>query len=64
MIGIIVYFVAAYFALGLVFAIPFAFAWNKRIDHVVKTSTLGFKALTIPGAALLWPYLILRIIKA
>lgn len=64
MIAITVYLVGLYFALGLVFAIPFVFLWNKRIDPVVKDSTLGFKVLTIPGVALLWPYLVLRVRQA
>ena len=51
--------VAAYLAAGLLFAVMFAFGGAVRIDRAAKGSGLFFRALIVPGAALLWPLLLL-----
>ncbi len=49
-----------YVAIGLVFAIIFVFAGVGRIDESAKGAPLAFRLLIIPGAAVLWPILLLR----
>jgi hypothetical protein len=49
-----------YAAIGLVFALVFVFAGVGRIDESAKGAPLAFRLLIIPGAAALWPILLLR----
>jgi hypothetical protein len=50
----------AYAALGVLFAIPFAWRGVQRIDPAAAGATLGFRLAILPGAAALWPYLAWR----
>ena len=45
---------------GFVFALAFAWRGAGAVDAVARHSTLGFRILVAPGAALLWPLLGLR----
>ncbi len=54
----------AYLAIGLCFALPFAARWVNRIDAVAAHGTTGFRLLVVPGAALLWPLLLARVLRA
>ncbi|MFM1804542.1 MAG: hypothetical protein RL136_1421 [Planctomycetota bacterium] len=51
---------AIYAALGLVFALAFSWRGAAVVDPVAHGSTLGFRVLVVPGAALLWPLLAVR----
>lgn len=47
----------AYLGVGVVFAVAFA-AWGVgRIDPAARGAGWGFRALIVPGAAALWPWL-------
>lgn len=50
---------AAYLAAGFVFALLFALSGAMRIDHAAKGAGIFFRLLIVPGAALLWPLLLL-----
>jgi hypothetical protein len=52
-----------YFGLGLLFAIWFAFVGAQRIDPVAANAGVRFKLLIIPGAAALWPHLLLKSLR-
>lgn len=52
--------VTIYLAIGIVFAVPFAIRGAKRIDPAATSGTLGFRLLILPGAALLWPWMLYR----
>jgi hypothetical protein len=54
---------AVYLTAGLVFALPFAFRWAGRLDAAARAGTLGFRLLILPGAMLLWPWLIARLLR-
>lgn len=45
---------------GIVFALAFAFVGAGRIDPVATHAPLQFRLVIIPGAAALWPWLLLR----
>jgi hypothetical protein len=53
----------AYVALGLLFAVPFAARWAGRLDPAARAGTPGFRLLIVPGAVLLWPMLLTRLLK-
>ena len=49
-----------YAVVGLLFAIAFAWRGAGVVDAVARHPTLGFRALVVPGAMLLWPLLAMR----
>ena len=49
-----------YLACGLVFAVPFALTGVAKIDPHAVGSGWGFRLLIVPGALLLWPWLLRR----
>lgn len=50
---------AAYCAAGALFALIFVFAGAARIDRATKGTGVLFRLLILPGAVLLWPFLLL-----
>ncbi len=62
--GLLVLAAAAYLAVGVVFAIVFATRLAGRLDPAAARGTWGFRVLVFPGAALLWPLLMLRLGRA
>jgi hypothetical protein len=62
-IPVLVYLGFAYVALGLLFAVPFAFRFVNRLDPDARDGSLGFRLLIIPGAAALWPLLLRRVLR-
>jgi hypothetical protein len=49
-----------YAGLGLAFAVAFVARGAARIDPAAAGATLGFRLITLPGAAALWPWLLVR----
>ena len=58
--AVILVFLGAYLACGLLFALPFAFLGVGRIDPHASHGSWGFRLLIIPGALALWPILLRR----
>ncbi len=56
--------VAAYLLVGGLFAIAFVSAGVSRVDHAAKGAPLGFRLLILPGAAAMWPLMLLRWIRS
>jgi hypothetical protein len=52
----------AYAGVGLVLALPFALVLAPRLDTGARGSSLGFRLLLVPGATLLWPLVLGRVI--
>ena len=52
--------VGIYAAIGLVFALAFAWRGASRLDPAAREGTWGFRLLVIPGAVAFWPLLALR----
>lgn len=59
-ITLLLYTATAYAGTGAVFACLFVWRGVARIDSVARDATIGFRLLIIPGAAALWPLLLLR----
>lgn len=49
-----------YAVLGAVFAVAFALRGAATVDPVARHASAGFRLLVMPGAALLWPVLLVR----
>jgi hypothetical protein len=60
---ILVDLLKAYLAMGLLFAAVFLALGITRVDPAAKHSALGFKLIVLPGAAALWPVLLVRWIR-
>jgi hypothetical protein len=58
MAAFIVYGVAVYLIIGVVFAIAFAMRGAHAIDAGARGTPWGFKVLILPGAAALWPLML------
>ena len=53
----------AYLALGLGFALPFAFFLVHRLDPHAAHGSWGFRLLIIPGTMIFWPLLLGRLLQ-
>ncbi len=53
-----------YVAIGIAFAVAFVLRGANRIDPSARTGTWGFRVLIFPGAAALWPLLLVRWLRA
>jgi hypothetical protein len=53
-----------YLGLGVLFALPFAARWAGRLDPAAAAGSWGFRLLIVPGAVLLWPLLLYRVLRA
>ena len=59
--GFLLIVVSIYLAIGLVFAILFAFRWVNKFDEEANGASLMFRLLIIPASTLLWIYLLKRV---
>lgn len=55
---------ATYAALGMVFGVLFVVAGVGRVDHAALGAPWSFRLLIWPGAAALWPLMLLKWIRA
>jgi hypothetical protein len=53
-------FLSVYAGLGLAFAVAFVAVGVQRVDPVAEHAPLGFRLIILPGAAALWPLLLVR----
>ncbi len=60
MIELLLVALAAYLALGALFAGPFVLIGVGRIDPHAATASWGFRLVIVPGVILLWPTLARR----
>jgi hypothetical protein len=59
----IVRLATGYLALGFLFSLPFTFRWVGRLDPVAAHGSWGFRLLLLPGATVLWPFLLARLVR-
>lgn len=62
-VSIMVMIAGVYLAVGLLFAFYCAFFAVGKIDPAAKNGTWGFRLLIIPGMTVLWPLLLMRLLK-
>jgi hypothetical protein len=60
-LGFIFFLVAIYFALGLLFAIPFLTRWIRQLDEGSHGAGWGFKIIILPGTIVFWPVLLKKL---
>ena len=60
----LVYLALAYLGAGLLFAVPFVARWAGRLDPAARAGSPGFRLLVLPGSALLWPVLLIKLLRA
>lgn len=58
MASVVLGFAAGWIALGVLVALPFAFFGAPRVLDAAKGSSIAFRLMVLPGAALLWPLVI------
>lgn len=51
---------AIWFAVGVLFALAFAWVGVARVDREAKGASFGFRLLILPASAALWPLLLWR----
>ncbi len=59
----IVFAARTYLALGAAFAVVFSLFLVTRIDPAAKVSSWGFRLVILPGSVLLWPWLLVRVLR-
>lgn len=52
-----------YLGIGLLFSLWFVLAGAKKIDEGVAATPFHFKLILIPGSILIWPVLLVKILK-
>ena len=55
--------ISVYAAAGIVFAIPFVLVGCAQHDPVARSTPLRVRLIWLPGAAALWPLLLVRWIR-
>ena len=61
---ILLYDLAVYASLGIVTAVVFVIFGVSQVLPHAATVTLGARILILPGAAALWPYVLVRWLKS
>jgi hypothetical protein len=59
-VDVIVVVLLGYAGLGAVFALAFVLRGASTIDESARASNWGFRVFIFPGAAALWPLLLVR----
>lgn len=55
--------VAFYLGVGLLVAVIMALFGAAATDHAARGANLWFRLMILPGAALLWPYMVGRLLS-
>ena len=62
--NLVVLLAAVYLAVGFVLAVLVAAGLWRRIDPDAIAGSPGFRVLVIPGATLLWPWILIRVLRS
>jgi hypothetical protein len=63
MILVLLQLLGAYLAVGLVFSFVYSTVGIGKIDPASRGSSIGFRALLLPGASVLWPVLFVNWVR-
>lgn len=61
---ILLYALALYVSIGLVTGVAFVSFGVSQVLHQSSDATVGARILWLPGAAALWPYVLVRWLKS
>ena len=64
LLNLILFGVAAYLLVGLVFGVAFVARGIARVDPVAAGSSWGVRLVVLPGVAALWPVMAARWLQA
>ena len=59
----LVYLLAAYAGVGLLFAVPFVWVGVQRLDSEAQGAGIAFRLLILPGVAAFWPLFLSRWVR-
>ncbi len=59
-VKMLVFSLAIYAGLGLIFAAPFVWSGVQRLDSQAQGADIGFRLLILPGIAAFWPMFLYR----
>ena len=59
---IVLYAIGLYLAIGFIFAVAFVAFGAAQLTH--SSFTIGARIILLPGATLLWPYVLARWLKS
>lgn len=63
MASLVVNAILGYLGAGLVFAIFFAVRGVNGLEEAARRGTWGFRLVIVPGAMVLWPVLLMRMVR-
>ena len=52
-----------YLSIGALFSVFYVLVGMRRVDPITQSTGLGFKLLILPGTALLWPIMLLKLVQ-
>ncbi len=52
-----------YASLGAIFGVAFLWRMVGRLDPAALHATWGFRVVVFPGVVLLWPFLLMRVLR-
>lgn len=61
---LILYIIAAYILIGLVFTLLFLIRWIDKVDEAATETSWGFKLIILPGCIVLWPMMLRKTLIA
>ena len=62
--GTLVQLVCGYLGVGVLFALAFVTVGAARVEKTAAGGSPGFRVAIFPGAVVLWPYLLVRWLRA
>jgi hypothetical protein len=62
-VHLVIALMLTYCGLGIIFAAAFALRGASALDPVAREAGTGFRLMILPGAAALWPLLLLKRVR-
>lgn len=62
-LNILVWLVTGYIVVGIILASILSFTQIHKIDPAARRASLGFRLIVLPGLAMLWPLIVLRVVR-
>ncbi len=59
----LVFALFAYFAIGIIIAVPFLVYWVSRLDDAARGAGFLFRPIVFLGCVTVWPFILIRILS-